>query len=113
MSTPMPARREDELGPADHERLESAHRRLREAVDAYAPFLGGELRPGEPVPVQRLEDVARTQAAIETAEDELWRLREELLGSARPASAPRASQVAEWFSDEDRVYDDSGDTPAR
>jgi hypothetical protein len=113
MPSPLPARREDDLCPADRERLESAHRRLQEAVDAYTPFLGRELRPGEDVPVHRLEDVARAQAAIETAEAELWRLREELLGWAPTPGAPKASQMAEWFSEEDRIYDDVDDVPGR
>lgn len=106
MSTPLPARGEDDLTPADHQRLEAAYRRLRDAVDGYAPYLGGALPPGESVQAHHAHDVAQAQAAIEAAEDELWRLREELLGWTRPASAPRATQVAEWFSDEDRIYDE-------
>jgi hypothetical protein len=43
--------------------------------------------------------------AIEGAERELWRLRGELFRWTRPAWAPSASLVADWFSEEDRVYD--------
>jgi len=50
--------------------------------------------------------MARAQAEIERAEAELWRLREEFLGWARPARAPAAALVSDWFSDEDRIYDD-------
>jgi len=50
--------------------------------------------------------MAQAYAEVDTAEAALWQLREELLGWPRPAWAPRASLVADWFSDEDRVYDD-------
>jgi hypothetical protein len=49
---------------------------------------------------------ADAQVEIQAAEGDLWKLREELLGWARPASATRAELVADWFSDEDRAYDD-------
>lgn len=114
MGSPLPSRRVDDLDPAGRERLETALRRLQEAVDAYAPFLGGELRNGEEFPAHRVGDVARAQLAIEDAEAELWRVREQLLGWARPPWAPRASQMAEWFSPEDRIYDaEAGDTFSR
>ena len=106
MSSPTPARSEAELAPDERRRLEEAHRILREAVAAYEPFLGRELKPSEPVPVHDAAKMARAQAAIEHAEQELWRLREELLGWSRPASAPNAALVTDWFSEEDRVYDE-------
>lgn len=68
---------------------------------AYEPFLGRELKRGEPVPVHNADEMARAQAAIEQAEQELWRLREELLGWPRPSWAPDAALVADWFSKED------------
>jgi hypothetical protein len=46
-------------------------------------------------------DIAAAQADIQAAEDDPWRLREETLGWARPASATRAELVADSFSDED------------
>jgi hypothetical protein len=109
----MPARSEADLSPADRQRLEDAYRALREAVARYEPFLGRELRPGEPVPEHRSDDVASAQAEIGRAEQELWRLREALLGWARPPWAPGAALVAEWFSDEDRSYDDFGPEPGQ
>lgn len=102
------------MSPQVRQTLEGAHRRLRDAVVAYEPFLGRELQPDEPVPVHDIEQLARAQAEIEGAEHELWRLREDLMGWPRPAWAPAASLVADWFSEEDTVYDDptSADTKA-
>ncbi|GAC1376828.1 MAG: hypothetical protein NVSMB4_05920 [Acidimicrobiales bacterium] len=110
MSSPTPARSEADLSPDERRRLEEAHRSLREAVAGYEPFLGRELNPGQPVPVHDADEMARAQGAIEQAEQELWGLREELLGWRRPAWAPDAALVADWFSDEDRAYDEI--TPA-
>jgi hypothetical protein len=109
VSSSVPARSEVDLRPAERQRLEEAHRKLREAVAAYEPFLGRELKPTEPVPVHGTEEMANAQAKIESAEQELWRLREELLGWARPAWAPDAALVADWFSEEDRSYDELPD----
>jgi hypothetical protein len=109
VSSSVPARSEVDLRPAERQRLEEAHRKLREAVAAYEPFLGRELKPTEPVPVHGAEEMANAQAKIESAEQELWRLREELLGRARPAWAPDAALVADWFSEEDRSYDELPD----
>ena len=113
VSSPMPARSEADLSAADRQRLEDASRALREAVARYEPFLGRELRTGEPVPEHRSDDVASAQAEIERAEQELWRLREALLGWARPPWPPGAALVTEWFSDEDRSYDDFGPEPGK
>lgn len=96
----------DDLRPADRERLERAHRRLREAADAYQPFLGGQLEPGQASRAPDAREMAAAQAEVQNAEAALWALREELLGWARPAWAPSASLVADWFSDEDRIYDE-------
>jgi hypothetical protein len=93
------------LTAAERARLESVHARLREAVAAYERFLGGSLAAGETVPLHGAREVAEAQAAIESAESELWQLREELLGWHRPAWAPRATLVSDWFSEEDSVYD--------
>jgi len=77
------------------------------AVDAYDKYLGVALESApEPVALD-VGDIGAAQAEVQAAEDDLWRLREELLGWARPASATRAGLVADWFSDEDRVYDES------
>jgi len=64
--------------------LDAAYRRLEQAVADYQRFLGGSLRPGEPVPVHDAREIAQAQAAVEEAEAKLWRLREELLGWVRP-----------------------------
>jgi hypothetical protein len=101
-----------ELVPEQRQRLERAHRRLREAVEAYEQYLGGPLEPGREVPVQDAGAVAKAQAAVDEAEAELWRVREELLGWTRPPWAPAAALVPDWFSDEDRVYDDIETRPS-
>jgi hypothetical protein len=106
MSSSRPARSEADLTPVERERLENAYRELREAVGRYEPFLGREIGLSEPVPEHRADDVARAQADIERAEQRLWLLREALLGWARPSWAPDAALVADWFSEEDRSYDD-------
>ena len=111
MSSSVPTRREDELSPADRQRLKDAHRALRAA---YEPFtLGTELQPGQPVPTHPLDKMAKAQAAVEAAERELWRLREELLGWARPSWAPTAASVSDWFSPDDSVYDEVDSGPSR
>jgi hypothetical protein len=69
------------------------------------------LTPGVPVPVHSAADMARAQAAIEQAEQELWRVRAELLGWARPSWAPDAALVADWFSAEDESYDEISTDP--
>jgi hypothetical protein len=101
-----PVRSEDQLDTRQLKLLNDAHRRLRAAVADYGPFNGQELKPGKPVTVHNVEDVARAQAAVESAERELWRLREELLGWVRPSWAPSATLVADWFSDDDAIYDE-------
>ena len=95
----------NDLAPEDRDRLERAQKRLREATDKYEPFRGGELTPDQDVPVHDAKAMAVAQAEVQDAENALWQLREELLGWARPAWAPNAALVADWFSDEDRIYD--------
>ena len=98
-------RREADLTEQERDRLERAHAQLRKTVAEYEQFVGGPLGPGDQVPVHDAREMSEAQAAIESAEAELWRLREELLGWHRPAWAPRATLVSDWFSDEDSVYD--------
>lgn len=100
-----------DLSADDRHRLERAHQRLRDAVAAYEPYLGGPLEQGRDAPVQDASSMAATQSEIQAAEDDLWRLRDELLGWTREASAMRAELVADWFSEEDRIYDDAPTTP--
>jgi hypothetical protein len=95
------SRRPDVQLTTEHERrLEDAHRRLREAVEVYQQHVEQDLGP--------MQVLADAQAAVEAAEDELWRLRDELLGWSRPSWALSAALVADWFSDEDAVYDTTG-----
>ena len=100
-----------DLSGAERERLEEAHRRLRVAVETYQRFEGVQQNAADPVPVHDSQAMAQAQAEAQAAESELWRVREELLGWARPAWAPSATQVADWFSDEDRVYDEFPTAP--
>lgn len=96
----------DDLAPVERERLVKAHRRLKKATKSYEPFLGGALSPMRDISAHEMAPVAAAQMEVQQAEDALWQLREELLGWARPSWAPRATLVADWFSDEDRIYDD-------
>ena len=105
-----PTRSESELTEEERARLETANRRLHEAVQAYEQFLGRPLKPGEPLPVHDFEEVARAVAEVELAERELWRVREEVLNWPRPPWAPSATHVADWFSPEDAVYDEAPET---
>jgi hypothetical protein len=93
--------------------LERAHQRLRLAVEAYERYLGGPLAPGQEFPVLNATDVAEAQRRVEEAEQDLWRLREQYLGWARPAWAPSATFEADWFSAEDAIYDEVTATPIR
>jgi hypothetical protein len=101
-----PTRSEGDLTEDERARLENAHRRLREAVKAYDRFIGRPLKMGE-IPAHDFDKVALAQAEVEAAERELWQVREELLHWPRPAWAPGATLVADWFSDEDTVYDNA------
>lgn len=105
-----PTRSEGELIEDERARLENAHRRLREAVHAYDQFIGRPLKAGGPPPAHDFDKVARTQAEVEAAERELWQVREEVLHWPRPAWAPGATLIADWFSAEDAVYDEAPDT---
>jgi hypothetical protein len=109
MSAGEPSRSERDLNEEERRLLVAADTELRAAVVDYEPFLGKALPPGEPVPVVRIDAMAEAQGRIEAAEDHLWQLRERLLGWARPAWAPRASLVSDWFSDEDTAYDDAAE----
>lgn len=64
-----------------------------------------ESQPGQASSEEAARRLAEASAEVGAAEAELWKLREELLGWVRPSWTPRASAVADWFSDEDRVYD--------
>ncbi len=110
MST-LPARSETDLTDNERRELQTALLRLRSAVAAYEPFTGGELEAGKPVPVHDLKQMSDAQAEVEAAERELWQLRERFLGWMRPASAPPAGLVADWFSEDDAIYDEAS-TPS-
>jgi hypothetical protein len=108
-----PTRSEGELTKDERARLENAHRRLREAVTAYDQFIGRPLKVGEQVPTHDYDGVARAQVEVEAAERELWQVREDVLHWPRPAWAPGATLVADWFSAEDAVYDEAPGTGGR
>ncbi len=105
-------RGERELSDRDLARLEAAHRELAAVVKAYERFRGGDLEPGQPVPVHDANEMRVAQEAVEAAERQLWELREELLGWVRPPWAPSAALTSDWFSEEDAVYDDLPETTA-
>lgn len=110
-SVPTPP--EVELSSDARGRLEAAHRKLREAVANYQQFTDSVLEPGKDAASHPATDLADAQRAVEQAEQELWVLREELLGWTRPSWAPSASFAADWFSEEDAVYDEPNTTTAR
>lgn len=97
---------EQDLAPVDRTRLEQAHQQLASAVADYSDrFIAASLSVGEPIPVHNASEMAAAQSRVDAAEDELWRLRDVLLGWKRPPWAQRAAAVDEWFSPEDSVYD--------
>lgn len=104
------AARRIELSDADEDRLLAAHRKLAAAAKAYDRFLGKELVPGQAAPLHDADEMRAAQEAVQATEDELWRLREELLGWVRPSWVPSAALTADWFSDEDAIYDDLPET---
>jgi hypothetical protein len=105
MSVGSASRSDSELTPDERRPLVAAHAQLRAAVKNYEQYLGGELKAGTPIPVVSASELREAQQRIEEAEENLWKLRERFLGWSRPASAPRASLVADWFSEEDSDYD--------
>lgn len=105
-------RHEQELSAEDRARLEAAYRDLRSAVASYERFLGGSLDAGQPAPVHDASEIQAAQESVEAAEDQLWQLREKLLGWTRPSSAPGAGFTSDWFSEEDSIYDDAPETSA-
>jgi hypothetical protein len=109
-SQPIP---ESALTVEQRSELERAHERLRLAVGAYEKYLGGPIEPGQEFPVFNAEELADAQRRVEEAEQELWRLRQQYLGWARPAWAPSATFEADWFSPEDAIYDEVNATPIR
>ena len=105
MSVGSTSRSESDLTPDERRLLAAAHAELRAAVKNYEQYLGGELKPGAPVQVVGVSELRAAQERIDAAEEDLWKLRERLLGWPRPAPTPRASLVTDWFSDEDADYD--------
>jgi hypothetical protein len=87
----------DQLTDGEQDLLARAEDRLRTAVEEYVRVTNlATSRAG----------VERAQLDVEAAEEELWRSRSSLLNWSRPAWAPSATFVADWFSPEDRVCDE-------
>ena len=100
------------LSDADRRRLEKAHGDLRHAVAAYSRLHSPEpLQSGGDAVWGDGDEIAAAQRAVEVAEASLWQARAELLGWRRGSQTPSAALVADWFSDEDAVYDDLPDDP--
>ena len=82
---------------------------LQAAVADYDRYVATEplgMKDVVPIPI---EELACSHRRVTEAEAELWRLREELLGWSRPMSLPGAASVADWFSEEDKIYDEMGE----
>ena len=84
-------RDEHELTVPERECLEAAHRELSAAVAAYENAVGGKPLSDAPITVYAATAMAAAQERVDSAEIELWRLREELLGWRRPPWAQRAA----------------------
>ena len=108
MSAGVPARSDADLSPTELRALEEAHAELREAVAAYDHYVPAPVGLDHPATAIPLEELSSAQKRVEVAESRLWELRERLLGWTRPAWALPATEVSDWFSKEDQVYDDLG-----
>lgn len=86
---------------------------MRSAVAGYLQLTDVGLRSGQDAASHPMHEIAGAQQAIERPEHDLWTLREELLGWRRSPSVPRATFVADWFCEEDAVYDEADPTVAR
>jgi hypothetical protein len=86
-----------QLTVVEHEVLARADDRLRYAVAEYIRAVDDRADAAQ---------IEALQIEIGAAEDQLWRHRAALLNRYRPPWAPSASLVADWFSPEDRVYDE-------
>jgi CRISPR/Cas system Type II protein with McrA/HNH and RuvC-like nuclease domain len=106
MSARVPPRSEGELSESERQLLVGALKELRTAVQAYEPFAGGELPTNGDPEALDVTMVRSAQKRIESAESRLWELREQLLGWTRSPSDLPALSTIDWFSEEDRVYDD-------
>jgi len=107
MSKPLekPTRTSGDLAPHDRARLEAVYNKLKAAARATQEFRGGCLEPGKNVEPMSARDMALAYSKVSTAEENLWRLREELLGWRRPAWSPPSTQLLDWFCEEDAAYD--------
>lgn len=112
MSTNAPEHAIDNLSDDDRSLLVAAHERLNRAVEQYQPFLDRRrLKNGE-IQGHPRAAILRAQQAVADAEANLWQLREQLLGWRRPSSGFNATWAADWFSPEDRVYDNFPPSPS-
>lgn len=105
MSAGVPARSEADLTEAERAELKDAHAELRAAAAAYGKYSAPPLKAGQDIVPIPMDELAAAQSRVDQAEAKLWSVRERLLGWHRPSWAPSATQVADWLSDEDAVYD--------
>jgi hypothetical protein len=97
-----PARSIDNLSASERGKLSTAQQRLTQAVKNYARFeRRAPLRAGEEAPSHDFEEMLAAQKEVREAEADLWKLRETLLGWHRPTWAPAATQVSDWFLEEE------------
>lgn len=113
MSAGMSSRSEKDLTEDERHALDAAHGELRGAIEAYEAFLGKDLKAGEQVPKVRTEVMQEAQERVEAAENELWELRERLLGWTRPPWAPPATLVSDWILEDDPGYEDAPEATLR
>jgi hypothetical protein len=90
------SRSEDDLTESERRELTAALDQLHAAVASR----------------EAADDPVSAQEAIDRSEEHLRELRDRLLGWSRPPWVPRASLVADWFSNDDAIYDQITDPAA-
>ena len=83
--SPDSIRRERDLTPAEREELDAAYSRLEKVQSAYNELLRTESQDKALQSIHNLGTLADAEEDFHSAEDELWELRERLLGWKRPS----------------------------